>query len=108
MSFDAEKILNARLVDLSKRVANIDALLQEPLSADFEEQAGDLEGQDSLEAVEAVARREIKSIQAALGRIKSGTYGKCIECGTVIPLKRLESVPTALRCMECETQRAKS
>lgn len=104
-TFDAAKILNARLNDLGKRIADIDTLLQQPLSADFEEQANDLEGQESLEAVESAARREVKAIQSALLRIKNGTYGICIDCGEAIPQKRLEAVPTALRCMPCEQKR---
>ena len=107
MSFDPEvkKLLLARLDDLSTRVANIDQLLQEPLPADFEEQAGDLENQDSLSAIEDNARREILAIKSALNRIELGTYGICIECGVEIPKKRLEAVPTALRCIECETKK---
>ena len=106
--FNAEKILQSRLNDLSERIADIDALLQQPLSADFEEQANDLEGQESLEGVEDAARREVKSIQAALQRIKKGTYGICISCGNEIPEKRLEAVPTALRCMACESGNTKA
>ena len=102
----AETILKARLEDLKHRVADIDTLLQEPLSADFEEQAGDLEGQDSLPGIEANARQEILAVNAALNRIKAGTYGVCPDCGAEIPAQRLEAVPTALRCMPCETKRA--
>ena len=86
----AERILQARRQELSERVAAIDATLQAPLSADFEEQAGDLEGQESLETIEAAALKEIRAIDAALGRIAAGTYGVCIECGAPIPPKRLE------------------
>ena len=103
--FDAAVVLKSRLADLGKRIADIDVLLQQPLSADFEEQAGDLEGQESLEAVEGAARREVKSIQAALSRIEKGTYGICVDCGIEIPEKRLEAVPTALRCTPCESKR---
>ena len=104
--FNPEAVLKSRLADLGTRIADIDTILQQPLSADFEEQAGDLEGQESLEAVEGAARREVKSIQAALQRIAKGNYGICIDCGEPIPEKRLESVPTALRCMPCETKRS--
>lgn len=104
--FNPESVLKARLADLGKRIADIDTLLQQPLSADFEEQAGDLEGQESLEAVEGVARREVTAIQAALQRIAKGTYGVCVDCGEEIPVNRLEAVPTALRCMPCETKRS--
>ena len=31
-----------------------------------------------------------------------GSYGKCISCGENIDLERLEILPTAVQCMECE------
>ncbi len=103
--FNAEAILKARLEDLKGRVAGIDELLQQPLPADFADQAGDLENQDALGAIEDNARRDILAIMAALNRIKLGTYGTCAECGRPIPEKRLEAVPTALRCIACEEKR---
>ena len=102
---NAEAILKARLEDLKGRVADIDELLQQPLPADFAEQAGDLENQDALGGIEDNARREIIAIMAALNRIKLGTYGICADCGLPIPAKRLEAVPTALRCIACEEKR---
>lgn len=99
---NAEKILRERRKELAARVSSIDAALQAPLSADFEEQAGDLEGQESLETIESVALKEIAAIDAALKRIAAGTYGICVECGAPIAPQRLEAVPTALRCVSCK------
>ncbi len=97
-----EKILKARRQELAARISSIDISLQAPLSADFEEQAADLESLDSLGGIEAAALKEITAIDRALGRIASGTYGICIDCGEPISQKRLESVPTALRCEKCK------
>ncbi len=41
----AKKALKTRREELAARISSIDMTLQAPLSADFEEQAGDLEGQ---------------------------------------------------------------
>ena len=98
----AEQTLKARRAELKTRVSTIDAALQVPLSADFEEQAGDLEGLDSLEAIEAAALKELSAIDAALERIAKGTYGICVSCGEPIAPKRLEAVPTAMRCVVCK------
>jgi len=97
-----EKTLKTRRAELAERVSSIDLNLQAPLSADFEEQAGDLESLDSLGGIEAAALKEITAIDRALGRIAKGTYGVCIDCGEPISQKRLESVPTALRCVSCK------
>jgi DnaK suppressor protein len=98
----AKETLNTRREELAARVSSIDATLQAPLSADFEEQAGDLEGQEQLEGLESAALKEIAAIDAALGRIAAGTYGICVKCGGAISRKRMEAVPTATTCVACK------
>jgi DnaK suppressor protein len=95
------KALKARLTELTGRVAEIDSELRKPLSADFEEQATDLENQDALEAIENSEIHEIREIQQALKRISEGTYGTCAKCGRDIDPKRLKALPTAIRCISC-------
>jgi DnaK suppressor protein len=95
------KALKARLSELTRRVAEIDSELRKPLSADFEEQAADLENQGALEAIENSEIHEIREIQEALRRISEGTYGVCTKCGIDIDPKRLKAQPTATRCISC-------
>lgn len=46
---------------------------------------------------------EIKNeIDEALDRIKDGTYGACVSCGTPIPPERLEARPYARECVACK------
>lgn len=52
------------------------------------------------------AERGIQAIQAALERLENGTYGICVECGRPIPEERLEALPEAERCVECEKRAA--
>lgn len=54
------------------------------------------------EAVLAVARRQRSDVLAALHRIDMGTYGTCVDCGTVVPEGRLEAKPEAARCVACQ------
>jgi RNA polymerase-binding transcription factor DksA len=51
----------------------------------------------SLEANEA---RVLDAIDAALGRIDEGTYGRCERCGGPIEPERLEALPWATLCIE--------
>jgi RNA polymerase-binding protein DksA len=48
---------------------------------------------DSLET-------QLNEIDAALGRLDDGTYGKCEDCGKPIGEERLEARPTARYCIE--------
>lgn len=47
---------------------------------------------------------ELRDVEAALQRIREGTYGTCIQCGADLEFERLNAQPTALRCVECQTQ----
>ena len=48
---------------------------------------------------------EIAAIDAALERLDSGTYGRCVECGVAIPAARLARTPEAPRCFVCQKRR---
>ncbi len=44
----------------------------------------------------------LKAIEEALERIDDLTYGICVDCGEEIPAGRLNAMPFALRCVECQ------
>jgi DnaK suppressor protein len=48
---------------------------------------------------------ELAQIDKALIRLGEGSYGECQDCGKAIPQKRLQFVPFATRCVECERRR---
>lgn len=45
---------------------------------------------------------ELRAVDAALARIKAGTYGICIDCGDNISVERLDATPVAERCIDCQ------
>jgi len=44
-------------------------------------------------------------VRNALTKIKRGTYGKCDSCGKAIGLKRLQALPYATFCVDCQERR---
>jgi DnaK suppressor protein len=44
----------------------------------------------------------LRQIEAALQRIQAGTFGKCLSCGEQINFKRLEAMPSAEYCRDCQ------
>jgi DnaK suppressor protein len=46
----------------------------------------------------------IDEIEAAIGRIEDGSYGRCEKCGEKIPKSRLDAIPYAARCVLCASQ----
>jgi DnaK suppressor protein len=96
--------LEARLADLRQRSARIEADLSEPLPADFAEQATEAEDDEALETQDAVLRREVEAVEAALRRIDDGHYGLCAVCGDPIAEARLLARPEAVTCLGCASQ----
>ena len=46
--------------------------------------------------------QELKDVEAALMRMRLGTYGTCMHCGGPIRVERLAAYPTAERCQPCQ------
>ena len=47
-------------------------------------------------------RQLVLQIDAALRRMDEGTYGRCANCGRQIALQRLQAVPWARFCIDCQ------
>jgi DnaK suppressor protein len=46
-----------------------------------------------------------RAVVLACDRVREGTYGKCADCGHAIPRRRLEVLPTATLCVQCQGRR---
>ena len=46
--------------------------------------------------------QELFRIEDTLRRIEEGDYGICVDCGADIPSRRLELMPEAVRCIQCQ------
>jgi len=49
-------------------------------------------------------RQILALVSEALERIKEGVYGICVECHEGVQAKRLEAVPWARHCIECQAK----
>lgn len=73
----------------------------EPLSADFAEQAIETENDQVVEALDRDGQIELALIKKALTRIEDGSYGDCQKCGDSINPARLQAIPETEVCIEC-------
>jgi len=48
--------------------------------------------------------RELREVEAALGRLHAPDYGVCTDCGADIPYSRLSAEPSATRCVACKAR----
>jgi DnaK suppressor protein len=50
------------------------------------------------------SRTLLRKVELALKRISMGDFGICAACGDTIGLKRLQAIPWANNCIECQEQ----
>jgi DnaK suppressor protein len=48
------------------------------------------------------ARAQLEAVDAALRRLDEGTYGRCTRCGRPVAAERLEAIPWAELCIDCQ------
>lgn len=46
----------------------------------------------------------LQQVEDALERIQRGTYGTCDHCGRAIEMERLEAMPSAILCFQCQQE----
>lgn len=99
---------------LEKECARARAQVARPLpttmtspQADALDCAADLSLWTIAQAMHLAARRRLAQAEMALARINAGTYGICQECGHEIDPDRLEIVPSAILCIECQRKAEK-
>jgi len=50
------------------------------------------------------AQERLSAIDAAIARLGTGVYGTCARCGDEIPLARLQVIPFAQYCVDCQNE----
>ncbi len=76
--------------------------LREQSGSDVVDAALDAAQDEISSQLAEVESRELGSIENALDRIKKGNYGKCEHCDKSIPMARLNALPYATMCIECQ------
>ena len=46
--------------------------------------------------------RHLADVEAAIARLDDGSYGACVRCGRPIAPERIDALPWAANCIECE------
>ncbi len=56
-------------------------------------------------ALVSISAATVQSIETALRRMRAGTYGRCIDCDESISPARLNALPFAEVCVDCQARR---
>jgi DnaK suppressor protein len=91
----------ARLTGLLERTGKHLYKRDEPYSADFAEQATEMENNEVVEALDAENRVTLQETKLALARIDTGEFGNCTDCGAEIDGDRLFAIPHVRFCINC-------
>jgi len=106
-----ESIASMRDVLLTRRDALRKALagdlstlkeLKEQTAGDVVDAALDSVQDELSSQLAEVESRELASIENALEQIRQGSYGHCEACNASIPLARLQALPYATLCIDCQ------
>ena len=112
-----DAILTLRQVLIKRRDALRTALagdlsllkeLREQTSGDVVDAALDCAQDEISSQLAEVESRELASIENALEQMREGRYGVCEMCDTNIPLARLQALPYAILCIQCQREAEKS
>jgi RNA polymerase-binding transcription factor DksA len=98
---ERQAIMTARIAELERRLAGIEAELDSHDAKDWEELAVEREEDEVLEGMGQSGLAEIEKLRAALARIEDGTYGTCVRCGEEISAERLDILPATPFCRNC-------
>lgn len=93
--------LTKRLAELETRLTGIETELDAPMTQDWEDRAGEREGDEVLESMGNSGLREMAMITAALERVSDKTYGICVHCEEDILPERLDLLPHTPLCRTC-------
>ena len=108
---ELREILIKRRDALRKALAGDLSLLQElgqQTSGDMMDAALDAAHEEISSQLAEVESRELGNIENALERIRDGQYGACEICDLAIPMARLQALPYATLCINCQREAEKN
>ncbi len=92
--------LAARLAAIKQEVVRE----EDPLSADWSEQAAQRENDEVLDGLGRASQDELSLVGRAIQRIDDGTYLECSVCAEPIAEARLAALPFVRTCIRCAEQ----
>ena len=75
---------------------------EDVLNPDRADLAQDYTLQERQQTIFQRLQDQLDQVQAALQRIEDGTFGKCVNCSKPISIARMEALPYASMCMDCQ------
>jgi DnaK suppressor protein len=95
--------LKGKLAELLRGSSRTEDLQIENLADPLDQMQSALNREMAMNRLEVQADL-LREVRTALHAIDDGSYGICSSCEEPIPVKRLNAVPWAARCVRCQTE----
>jgi len=100
--------LQRELAEIEERVSNIEEAEAGAELSGYEDHPADLasetfEREKDLAMADSVGAA-LQKVRTALEKLKGSTYGVCDACGKPIARKRLQALPYATLCVDCQAR----
>ena len=105
MATDDESIREALETERARLVEELGEAIQAPGQMTYGSQAAaasEVFAQQRDLALRDRADQQLVLVDEALARLDAGTFGTCVRCGQQIAPERLEALPWAPRCIDCQ------
>jgi RNA polymerase-binding protein DksA len=105
---DSALAASARTVletERTRLVAELDEVVESPGQMTYGSQAAaasQVFAQQRDLALRDKAEKELELVSAAIARLDARTFGRCLECAREIAPGRLEALPWAAHCIDCQ------
>ena len=96
---------SALLIDRARLVEDVEETIIAPEQMTYGSQAAaasQVFAQQRDLALRERAEHQLALVDQALARIDDGTFGTCQDCGRPIGADRIEALPWAARCIDCQ------
>lgn len=104
-AFDPAGIRTALMAERARLLEELGQAIQPPGQMTYGSQAAAasqvFEQQRDL-ALRERASQHLELVDAALARLDDGTFGICLRCGNPVAPARLEALPWAAHCIDCQ------
>jgi DnaK suppressor protein len=100
--------LSGRRAELRRRLGrelnNLGTLSPSATSGDAADAAFDAGSEEIASQLAELEAKELRQVEWAMKKIKSGTYGTCEGCQVKIPVARLNALPYCTLCVTCQRE----
>ena len=92
----------AEILDMYKQDVRAGQESADDGTEDIVDRANNAYNRELMFSLSDAERQTLLQIENALKRMEDGGYGRCANCGQTINLLRLEAVPWARFCIDCQ------